>query len=112
MNTLHLAKYVTAAGAAKALYRHFIELAAEKGLGTAGITLMNPAESEAWGSGKFWRVIWEGSGLPEWGVCLSMNDDGLDGTLTALGVYYDYESTDRRWYLEPYYSFDVVFVTT
>ena len=99
---LKLHEFRTAADAAKALAAHLRERFDDE-----HVTLMTPAESHAWGSGRCWRVIWEG-GPFEWGINLSLADDGLDGTLTELGIEYDW-TAEREWYLEPYYSFDVCF---
>ena len=56
------------------------------------IFLMDPDKSASVGCGREWRVMWE-SGPSEWAVVLSLNPQS------------------NHWFTEPYYSFDVGFVT-
>lgn len=84
---LDLRKYSTKAGAAKALYKKLKALDYDAFIQT-------PAESEAGGYGKCWRVCCEG-GPFEWAVKYSMSAWSSE--------------RNSRWFTEPHYSFDVCF---
>ncbi len=107
MKTLDLSTYKTPAGAAKALYKYLREICEGWGYNAdIEMNLLTPAESEALGLGKCWRVMWE-SGPYEWGVYLSGGGDFLNETYrNESPVTYE----NDNWYLEPHYSFDVGFV--
>ena len=82
--------YKTKASAAKALYKALVKLELELGGRESEVILQNPKESEACGTGKNWRVIWEG-GIYEWAICAGISNH------------------EAGWYAEPHYSFDLCF---
>ena len=86
-------RYKTEAGAAKAFFKALCILARDLGYPDGEVILQNPERSKECGYGNNWRVSWEG-GLYGWGVSASLN-----------GLCSD------SWYTEPYYSFDVCFVS-
>jgi hypothetical protein len=100
--TLDLSTYKTTSGAAKALHRHLVANAG--GLSerpSRDIVLLTPERGEELGYGRFWRIMWEG-GPYDWGI-------EMTGNYTFWGV----TGLDRTqgFYLEPFYSFDVGFIT-
>lgn len=84
---IDLRGYRTPAGAAKALHDKLVEL------GYNEARLLSPSESDEAGTGKCWRVILEG-GPFEWAVEYSLSG----------------ASSNRYWYTEPHFSFDLCFV--
>jgi len=82
--------YATKSGAARALHKALTNLEVAIGGCASEVILQTPEQSEEYGTGKNWRVIWEG-GFYEW----------------ALGV--DISNSKAGWYAEPHYSFDLCF---
>lgn len=81
----------TAEAAAKALAEALRKVAVKIGQNETEVALFTPERSEQAGTGKCWRVIWEG-GPFEWAIGASFQVTGPWG------------------YTEPYYSFDLCFV--
>lgn len=115
---LDLSKYKSAAGAAKALYALVCKKCKAYGM-TPEIEcrLMAPKESETFGYGKTWHVIW-GSGPFEWGVGMSGSSvfSFYEWDRRYVGAYDGKGTPDvvgilggKGWHLETYRGFDVGF---
>ena len=99
--------------AAKALHEYIRGLSRDGGQDPdIEVALFDPERGQEMGYGPFWRVMWE-SGPFEWGVCVS-----LGGRVHESDYRYAYDSgsdvhaQNDNWYLEPYHSFDVGFITS
>ena len=86
------AKYKTKAGAAKGLYKALMSYANKKGLDTSGLFIKSPDESKLCNGYKAWWVCWEGF-IYDW----------------AIGA--SFQVTGKWGYTEPYYGFDLHFVS-
>jgi HJR/Mrr/RecB family endonuclease len=74
--------------------------------------LLSPSQSTELGYGRFWHVVWE-AGPYEWGIRLSMDGvtfEPMDGSWDTSSPEVVMGNPDD-WYLEPYHSFDVGFVS-
>lgn len=86
-------KYATAGDAAKALYKELCKLADKVGQNSdIEVRIYSPKESKQRGYCTGWQVVWE-AGPFEWAIAAS------------------FEISNDKWYTEPYYSFDLCFVT-
>jgi len=83
--------YKTKEAAAKGFYEALKQFAVSYGQSESEVALFDPDRSEKAGTGRCWRVIWEG-GPFEWAIAMSWQVRGPWG------------------YTEPYYSFDLCFV--
>jgi hypothetical protein len=97
--------------AAKKLYELVCELARDMGQEPEiECHLNSPERSVELGYGRCWQVSWE-AGPYQWGIALSMSDgfplsdygSGMDSSIPVKHLDND------KWFLEPYYSFDVCF---
>jgi len=82
--------YKTMASAAKGLYKALVKFEKSIGIKEVSVIIQTPKESEEYGTGKNWRVIWEG-GIYDWAI--------------AAEIY----NLKAGWYTEPYYSYDLCF---
>lgn len=98
--------------AATRLYRAICEIAADNGQNPdIECYITSPRETEESGYGRFWRVGWD-AGPIDWGVSISLDGDLCDGDddfWEDCPVRFKILQ-DKNWYLQPYYSCDVMFV--
>lgn len=94
--------------AARKLYEYLCEVSTDIGQDPSiEVFLWTPEEAAKRGRGAFWCVSWE-SGPYEWAHSLSGGESLYSGE--GMGGAPEVLLDGPKWYVEPHYSFDLVFV--
>lgn len=99
----------TPGAAEKALHAFLQKKAKELGQQPDEVILQTPIQSDACGTGKNWRVIWE-AGPFEWAINATMGESIYAGEVMCYGAPPQVLLMGAvKYCAEPYYSFDVCF---